>query len=362
MTTPAIDIEIFRPGTFRPEAGGAVSFSENDLNATADAYDAAVFAAPLVVGHPKTNDPAYGWVAGLSFAEGRLRARPERVAPEFADAVNAGHWPKVSASFYPPNHPDHPLAGRNGAGCYYLRHVGFLGAAAPAVKGLQPVQFAGSDAGTVSVTIDFAQATDSASLGERLLHGLRDLLATITPGGPPPTFSEQKPEETMPKDKDDDLTAREAALTAREADLKQREAGVKARDLAFAEQAAAAQAATNEAFFSDLVKAGKASPQEKDTVLGLMATLATGKALEFAEGGKTVSQSPLDAYKAQLEARKPLVEFKEQSGGDVVLRGDQVDAEDLARRITAFCETEAKAGRTVSVAAAAGILTREAKS
>ncbi|OYW21050.1 MAG: hypothetical protein B7Z43_11640, partial [Sphingomonas sp. 12-62-6] len=46
--------------------------AEADLAATAAAYDPAKFEAPIVVGHPALDAPAYGWVRGLAFAEGTL--------------------------------------------------------------------------------------------------------------------------------------------------------------------------------------------------------------------------------------------------------------------------------------------------
>ena len=88
---------------------------------------------PLVLGHPETNAPAYGWVRGLrrKVRDGVaiLEAKVKQVAPEFKAWVNSGAFKKRSASFY--------QDGR-------LRHVGFLGAAPPAVKGLPDVSFSGS--------------------------------------------------------------------------------------------------------------------------------------------------------------------------------------------------------------------------
>lgn len=130
-------IEIFRGGSHVDNMGRRMTFSRADVDAIANAYDPASFAAPLVVGHPKTNDPAFGWVKSLKVRDdGVLIAEPEKVEPQFAEAVRAGRYRKVSASFYLPDHPANPAPGQ-----YYLRHVGFLGAAAPAVKGLSPVEF-----------------------------------------------------------------------------------------------------------------------------------------------------------------------------------------------------------------------------
>ncbi len=56
-------------------------------------------------------------------------------------------------------------------GVYYLRHVGFLGAQPPAIKGLAPVEFA-DDAD--AVTIEFGEA--NARTIADLFRALRDFL------------------------------------------------------------------------------------------------------------------------------------------------------------------------------------------
>ena len=82
-------LQIFKPGRHTALSGASLAFSESDLAASAAAYDPAVFQAPIVVGHPKTDDPAYGWVRALSFADGALEASPDQVDPAFAEIVSA---------------------------------------------------------------------------------------------------------------------------------------------------------------------------------------------------------------------------------------------------------------------------------
>lgn len=65
-------LQIFKPGRHTAMNGSALDFSESDLAASAAAYDPAKHEAPIVVGHPKTDGPAYGWVKQLNFAEGVL--------------------------------------------------------------------------------------------------------------------------------------------------------------------------------------------------------------------------------------------------------------------------------------------------
>lgn len=138
-------LEIFRTGTHQPMNGPPLTFSENDLRKIAADYDASVSEAPIVVGHPTTDAPAYGWVEKLQVVGQVLMAIPKQVEPAFAELVNAGRYKRISASFFRPETPNNPLKGR-----WYLKHVGFLGAAAPAVSGLKTAAFGADESGVVT--------------------------------------------------------------------------------------------------------------------------------------------------------------------------------------------------------------------
>ena len=80
--------------------------------------------------------PAYGAVGRLVYRDGGLYAEPSWVSPDLVELVRAGRYRKVSASFLPPG-----AAGNPAPGAFYLKHVGFLGAVPPAVKGMQGPSF-----------------------------------------------------------------------------------------------------------------------------------------------------------------------------------------------------------------------------
>ena len=142
-TTLPGGIEIFRAGRHIDDAGVAHHFSDADVDGMAASYNPALREAPLTVGHPKDNLPAYGWVKALARnADGVLAITPHNVEPQFAEMVAARRFPKRSASFYPPQSPNNPTPGK-----WYLRHVAFLGAQAPAIAGLKDIQFSEDDAG-----------------------------------------------------------------------------------------------------------------------------------------------------------------------------------------------------------------------
>ena len=139
-TTPTI--RILKPGTFASVEGTKVTFGLAELHAIADGYDPESDPAPLVIGHPKMDDPAWGWVGSLAVEDGQLVAHPATIEASFAERVRKGDYRKVSAQLYEPGNPHNPKPGQ-----YYLKHIGFLGAHAPGVKGLGSVQFAEGDEG-----------------------------------------------------------------------------------------------------------------------------------------------------------------------------------------------------------------------
>ena len=87
-------LHIFKPGKHTAVNGHEIHFTEADLIASAKAYDPAKHEAPLVVGHPKMDDPAYGWAKSLAYADGALVATPDQVDPAFAELVGAGRYKK----------------------------------------------------------------------------------------------------------------------------------------------------------------------------------------------------------------------------------------------------------------------------
>ncbi len=169
MTKP---LHIFRAGRHTAMSGQSLAFSEVDVAGIARAYDPALHEAPIVVGHPKADAPAYGWVKSLRAEGAELFAEPDQVEPAFAEMVRAGRFKRISASFYPPKAAANPVPGS-----YYLKHVGFLGAQPPAVKGLKAAEFA---EGGEEVVIEFSEAeiagVSAAGMGgvRRVLAGLRE--------------------------------------------------------------------------------------------------------------------------------------------------------------------------------------------
>jgi len=152
-------IEVFRAGTHTAMNGTTRTWTEQDLDDAVAAYDPAQHEAPLVVGHPQDNAPAYGWVAAVKREGSRLLIQPHQLDPAFREMVKTGRFKKRSISFY-----------ADGS----IRHIGFLGAQPPAVKGLKDVQF--SQDGE-AVTVEWAPVGRGRAALDALLAGMRSLVA-----------------------------------------------------------------------------------------------------------------------------------------------------------------------------------------
>lgn len=246
MTSEPI-LDIFATGRHTTMAGDTLAFSERDLVATAAAYNPAVYEAPLCVGHPKIDAPAYGWVSRLEVRDGHLFAAPSQVDPQFQGMVQEGRFKKISAAFFSPTSKDNPMPG-----VWYLRHVGFLGAAAPAVKGLKPAQFAAG--------------------GDVVVFG-------------------------------DPHDQREAELLAREADVAAREAELSrgrrhGEDALFAEQ---------------LVREARLPASMRGEVVELLRVMDDERPVAFSaplgEDGETVQKTPAQAFRDMLAKLPTMVMF-----------------------------------------------------
>jgi hypothetical protein len=115
-------ITIMRPGTFPGSDGIPVTFSDADLDGVVNSYDPVRDPAPLVVGEPQMDDPAYGWVSRLQRSGDRIVATVKHLDAGLRDAVKSGGYPQVRVNLYRPDSGSNPKPGQ-----WYLRHIGFSG-------------------------------------------------------------------------------------------------------------------------------------------------------------------------------------------------------------------------------------------
>lgn len=362
-------IHFLRDGQHTDTHGTGVDFGEAELRAIAASYDPKVHEAPLTVGHPRDNLPAFGWVQGIEFREGEgLWAVPHQVNADFDELARAGSFKKVSASIYMPDHPNNPTPGKP-----YLRHIGFLGAQPPAIKGLEPLQFAEDDDGEQLLELE-EQTTDLADMRwemgvmatitrrlrewfidkhdletadgivpEYLVSDLEEASRTPPPDpNPKPAVSFSDPptptgDDTMTKEQ---LEARAAELDAREATFAERETAIVARESALSLQ-------EHRSWADKMVGTGKLTPAERDPTVALLASMSTEPTVEFAEGDTTTKISPVDAYRKQIEARAKVVDFEERAGDDKPEPGKRTPKA-MARAIQDYRAEEQAKGRVVS--------------
>ena len=272
-------IEIFRPGTFTDMHGQTHSFSRADLAAAAAAYDPAVDQAPIVIGHPQLDTPAYGWIDRLEMDGDRLVAVPVDVEPAFAEAVRTKRYKKISASWYPPASGANPKPGS-----LYLKHVGFFGAHPVAVKGLRHASFSQD------------QADESFTIPQ------------------PDNLETKEIPMAEPTDRTAEFAERETALDTRNSTLDAREAAIDARERTAKEEAKAALHAANLSFAEGLSAAGKLAPAGKDLIVNLMDGLATLEVQSFGEANGELA--PIDAFKRLFDSAHPIISFAELAPAD----------------------------------------------
>jgi hypothetical protein len=289
-------LSIFRAGRHTALSGQSIAFSEADLAATVAAYNPALHEAPLVVGHPKVDAPAYGWVKGLSFSEGQLTAEPHQVDAAFQEIVNSGKFKKISASFYLPDAPQNPVPG-----VYYLKHVGFLGAAAPAVKGLKNASFAANEEGVVSfgdlgdeLTADAFRSLREWIISEFGLEAANRALPSYEVSALEEVAHEPEPASEPEGAEYAEAKRLRAKVAAQAAEIRMKDAEVKNQAIA--------------AFCEAQSRKGKIAPGHVRGVAAFMANLDDTTSIEFGEGGE---KTPMQWFKGFIDSLPKQVEFSE---------------------------------------------------
>ena len=298
--------EIFKSGTRTDNNGRTVTITDADVAQAAAAYDPKLHEAPLVIGHPKTDAPAYGWVGGLHADGGVLSADFAQMDDDFVGLVQSGRYKKVSASFYPPDSPSNPKPGS-----WYLRHVGFLGAQPPAVKGLSASNFAEDD-----VYVEFSEYAHrrAASIFRRLREWLIEQYDTATadkvvadweirdieesadwkPEPPTPAFAdpatptdpETHENKETPMSPEEQLTAEKAAREQAEAKAAAAEAELKRLQDEQDRDLREGKHEQNAEFAEALVKEGRLKPADKALMVQVLdfADYPEQTSVEFGEG------------------------------------------------------------------------------
>lgn len=149
-------IDIFKTGTHTDSNGVTKTWDNSDLDQIVSHYNPEKHEAPVVIGHPKDDAPAYGWVEKLGRSENVLYAKLKDIAPEFIDLIKRKLYKKRSIALYPG---------------LELRHVGFLGAMPPAIKGLRNIELADAE-DIISIDDSMGEVDNGKLFSEEDVKGL----------------------------------------------------------------------------------------------------------------------------------------------------------------------------------------------
>ena len=355
LTVPGLRVEVLKVGTFRDMHGRDITVTRDDLTELATSYDTARYRAPVVIGHPKVEDNAWGVIERFEVDGDSLYAIEGQVDAQFSAFRDAGHYAERSLSYFLPDSPNNPTPGKK-----HAKHLGFLGGAAPAVPGLERLQgrqrvaalsaFDPEDTLVVSLSMRNDRRW-GFSTAASMFSGLRDWVVEtfgldkadqVIPrwqidslreaAAPDPAetdspayFSQPAPAaapapapqgQTMSNQQNQpntvDLAAQETALAARELRIKEHEDRL-AKDRADAARAEAV------AFADGLIADGRLLPRSKTQVVELMLVLpAAEKPVAFAsEDGAEQSKPAVQIFRELFAALPKHIDFAEKSGDAV---------------------------------------------
>jgi len=376
-------IPVLRTGKFtgRDSATGNASVLDMDrarLDRIVANYNVELAETPLVIGHPQTDHPAFGWVEKFKRMGDVLMALPKQIVPEFAQAVRDGAYKYVSCKVRPND---------------TIAHIGFLGAVPPAVNGLGAVTLAQKDAG-VTIELSGADLWLEKSLFRRIVgifQRLRD--NKIEVGGleaadkivtaddiaglqqdienlevednivsPSTTLSEPGAAQGGSMDPKVLQAALDAA-NAKITELSEKLTGEQGKVATLTTELSTlknsitkekddARAVEFSEFCDGLINQGKMKKEEKPEVVANMEAAFVSGDIELSEGeGKApVKKSALEYLKNLLSARKPGVEFKEIATPDRIGHATELaEADGLSKEIMAYQKDQEAKGNSISV-------------
>ena len=325
-------IEIFRTGTHTDSAGNEFDIDAAFIERVIANFKPEIHEPPAVIGHPKTNAPAYGWVCGLRRNNDLLEALFCNNEATFEEMVQSGRFKKRSPAFY----MDAETA--PGGLVPQLQHVGFLGAKPPAVKGLRDIEFNEGDAVTFEIaTFSEGDAMDEEKVKSTVRDSIKEFFAGLfkKDDKSPANFSEAEFSERVEaavKSATADITTKLEALETTNRSLEERltqQSGVTTRSeiVAFCEGLGKEKfpPAFKHMGVIEFMEALAALPDQKVKVVTF--TEKDGEKTEV----KTES-SLYKWFKSFLEGIGPVIQFGEQFGGLEAADATSGDLVDPARR------------------------------
>jgi hypothetical protein len=316
-------IDAITTGRHTDDKGNEHNIDAAFLEQVVSNFDPELHEPPAVIGHPHTDDPAYAWVCNQRVQDDVLQVQFCDVDPAFAQLVQEGKFKKRSVAIY----LDKKLA--PGGRVPSLRHVGFLGAQPPAVKGLRNITFNEGEAVTFDLNFSEGEMMDDKEIKKTITEVVKDFFKGLFPPdgetgkpdgetGKTAAFSESEFSERI----NQAVTAATKPLSDKIAEL---EKSNKALESAVTSQSGRT-ARSEIVSFCESLGAGKFLPAFKRMgVVEFMEALATFPddhkvaVITFAEkDGHEVEEkvkiTPLDFFKSFLQTLPTFVEFGETLG------------------------------------------------
>jgi len=339
--------------------------------------------APMVIGHPKTDAPAYGWIQDLKREGNVLSVKGDKLHDEFAEGVEKGLWPNRSIRI------------GKGADGFYLKHVGFLGAVPPAIEGMDSIYNANTD----DECFDYAyQDSITPNILSRMMRRFREFIinkydvetadsvipdyeienlsehakdlrdegikSTPSYSKPKPTKTGDEPMSAFTKEQLD-AAVEKAVTKAKEegnAEFTQKEEAHKTALTAERNKRLVVEFNKN---ISALVDDGKLLPAQAEGMSEFMLQLSDADEANFEfsagkDGKGTIKKSPLDWFNDFTKALGKQIDFKESGAGESSgVDGD--DAQAIANAAVEFQKEQADKGITISVSQAVAHINKQNK-
>ncbi len=328
---------VFTAGTHIDSAGNKHTFTEKDIEEIAKKYNEQnKHLAPLVKGHPQSNEPAHGWVEKLKAEGGKLYAKFKELSKEIINDVKEGRYKFPSISLYGDN---------------LLRHVGLLGAVPPAVKGLGEFKFSEDIEGGEAIEYSFneelekGEVTELVGVYNETQNNISELETKI---------KEIKKLKQELKEYQENNSALENKIQfmdeeQRKAEEKLSELNLKMRTLQF------------EQYLNERVAYGNITPAQKEIIAKLLDALSSVnfeeregvKGYEFSEykDGKVIKTfgNPIELMKEFVESLKSGVKVNQEINNKDI---DDPDTNKIIQQAKEYQEKELQNGRVIDFATA----------
>lgn len=314
-------IEVFRAGKQTSSDGATQNFTHADLDEMVANHQP----SPIVIGHPKTDSPAYGWSTRLKREGDVLLGKYSDVEKQFEKMVEDKRFPNRSVRI------------RKTDNGWKLLHTGWLGAVPPAVEGLKPVEYNEAD----DQSFDFMSDAYTTNVAARIFRRLREFLIAkydqdtadqVLPDyeieGLHEAAVEQRiiPDESFSQpDTGDIAVPKEYTVEEIEQIKKDAVAEFSSENNDLKHQLKTSQQDNLkiefQAHVDELINKGKLTPALATGAIEFMLSISDDTTdIEFSQGdggNKTeVKQSPLDWFKAFTGQLGRQVDFEESDAGD----------------------------------------------